>query len=335
MSTKDRPANRLYRWFIALFGCLVTSGSALAHHSIAAFYDRSIPADVEGVVSDFFWRNPHIGITIMVENEQGEQEEWQLEGGTFNDLQRSGFDTDAIAIGDRIRAVGFAGRRGQNAVYLNQIYLASGEEVVLQGSGRATSTVAATATDVPEVSGIFRVWSNPGMGIYQQRAPLALTAEAQAILDGWDPVNDDPGLRCEAPGMPNAILNPYPIAFIDNGDTITIQIEEWDARRTIYLDASTPSPGPSHYGHSIGRWDGDTLVVETTNVDWPYLDDRGAPMSEQAVIVERFLLRQNDTVLDHEIEVTDPRFLEEPVIWDQPWISKPGVQIRPFECALR
>ncbi|HEY5623251.1 MAG TPA: DUF6152 family protein [Gammaproteobacteria bacterium] len=314
---------------------LTISGRAPAHHSVAAFYDRSQKAEVEGVVTDLFWRNPHIGITILVENEQGEDEEWELEGGTYNDLVRSGFDTDRLRVGDRIRAVGGTARRGAKAIYLDSFFLPSGEEVVIAGSGSATSTAAAAATEIPEESGLFRVWSNPGMGIYQLRAPLALTAEAQAMLDAWDPVNDDPGLRCEAPGMPNAILNPYPIAFIDNGDTITIQIEEWDARRIVHLDPDAEPAGPPRLGHSIGRWEGNTLVVETTNTDWLYLDDKGAPMSEDAVIVERFVLSDNDTRLDHEIRVTDPRFLAEPAIWDQPWTSKPGVQIQPFECTVR
>lgn len=54
-------------------------------------------------------------------------------------------------------------------------------------------------------------------------------------------------------------------------------------------------------GHSVGRRDGDTLIVETTDIDWPYLDDQGAPTTPDAVIVERLVLNDVDTVLDPEV----------------------------------
>ena len=89
------------------------SGGASAHHSITAFYDRSVTTEVEGIVTSVFWRNPHVGLTILVENEQGEPEEWELEGGTMNDLVRWGFTEESIQIGDRIIATGAASRRGE------------------------------------------------------------------------------------------------------------------------------------------------------------------------------------------------------------------------------
>ena len=86
-------------------------GAVLGHHSRFEYDDGEL-AEVQGRVQSVFWRNPHIGITLQVANEQGEQEEWQLEGGTYNDLMRTGFQTDSLAIGDRIRALGGPSRRG-------------------------------------------------------------------------------------------------------------------------------------------------------------------------------------------------------------------------------
>ena len=306
-----------------------------AHHSVAAFYDRTVTSEVEGIVTSVFWRNPHIGITLQVENEQGEQEEWQLEGGTYNDLMRTGFQLDDLTIGDRIRALGGPSRRGQNALYLSRLVLADGEEISLTGLDAPTTAASAAATEETSATGIFRVWSNGG-DLYQLRSPLSLTPAGQAALAAWDPVNDDPGLRCEAPGMPNAILNPYPIEFVDAGDTIELKIEEWDAIREIHMSAdATVTGAPTPLGYSVGRWEGRSLVIETSRIDWPYVDDKGAPQSEDVAIVERFTLSENDTRIDHELIVTDPQYLAEPVIWDAYWVWKPGVEIRPFECTLR
>ena len=324
------------RFVIGLIALVCAPLGAQAHHSIAAFYDRSVTAEVEGVVTAVFWRNPHIGITVLVENEQNEQEEWQLEGGTFNDLMRTGFELESLNIGDRVRAVGGASRRGRNEIYMSSLVLPSGEEISLAGLGASTTTASAAARGETSATSIFRVWSSGG-ALYQLRAPLALTPSGQAAVAAWDPVTEDPGLRCEAPGMPNAILNPYPIEFIDDGEIIRIRIEEWDAVRAIHMngEAAALNETPSHLGYSVGRWEGRTLVIETTQIDWPYLDDKGAPQSENVEIVERFTLSENDTRIDHEIIVTDPQYLAEPAIWDAFWVWKPGVRIRPFECALR
>ncbi len=137
--------------------------------------------------------------------------------------------------------------------------------------------------------------------------------------------------------MPNANLNPYLIEFIDEGDTIRLRIEEWDAIREIHMSAATASrnQAPSLLGYSVGRWEGQTLVIETTQVDAPYLDDAGTPQSENAEIVERFTLSENDNRLDYEVTVIDPQYLVEPAIWDASWIWRPGVEVLPFECTLQ
>ncbi len=159
---------------------LAMPGAVSAHHSIAAFYDRSATSEVEGVVTSMFWRNPHVGITLLVENEQGEQEEWKLEGGTLNDLRRTGFETESLNVGDRVRAVGGPSRRGENALSLSILYLPDGQEVSFFGYGTATSTVAAAASNTLSATGIFRVWSNAG-SLYQLRAPLSLTPRPRKL----------------------------------------------------------------------------------------------------------------------------------------------------------
>ena len=69
--------------------------------------------------------------------------------------------------------------------------------------------------------------------------------------------------------MPNAILNPYPIEFIDEGDRIRLRIEEWDAVRVIHMSAEEPPRNVrlSRLGYSQGLWKGRTLVVETSRIN--------------------------------------------------------------------
>ena len=137
--------------------------------------------------------------------------------------------------------------------------------------------------------------------------------------------------------MPNAVLNPYPMQLIDEGDRIVQRIEEWDARRVIYMTDDVPSEPetPAHLGVSVGRLEGSTLIVETTYVDFPLLDGDGTPMSPEAEILERYQLNEDGTRLAYEVIVTDPVNLVEPAIWENTWVYRPGTEVRSFECTLR
>ena len=328
---------------------LLLPSSAPAHHSVSAFYDRDEIAEVEGIVTAFFWRNPHVEVNLVVENANGAQEEWHLEGGALNTLTRRGFRQDMVTIGDRVRGAGNPSRRNQREIFVTNFLLSSGDEIIFtdvnaplrwtdssQSLSVASTTGEAAAISQTPPTGIFRVWSWGGT-IHRLRGPISATPAALAARAGWDPLTDDPALRCEAPGMPNANLNPYPIEFIDEGDRIRLRIEEWDAVRVIHMDtgAASGTQAPSLLGYSIGRWEGRTLLIETSRVDAPYLDDSGTPMSENAEIVERFTLSEDENRIDYEVIVMDSQYLAEPAIWDASWIWLPGAEIIPFECTLR
>ena len=76
------------------------------------------------------------------------------------------------------------------------------------------------------------------------------------------------------------------------GETILMRLEEYDTLRTIHMDGAGGSANrqPSILGYSTGRWEGDTLVIETTDVNWGHFDTVGIPLTDRARIVERFIL---------------------------------------------
>ncbi len=323
--------------------------TAHGHHSTRAFYDRDASVELEGTVTSVSWRNPHVGLTIAVRNDRGIEESWALEGGAMNTLRRRGFTADSVAIGANVRVAGSPSNRGRNEIYVTNMLLPGGTEVRFgdraqplrwASAGSGSDAVGIGMAGDPTIRGepvadIFRVWT--AGAAYRLRAPLELTAAASAAREVWDPMTDDPALRCDAPGMPNAILNPYPIEIIDGGDAIRIRIEEWDAVRTVYLPDGEPAERtvPNRLGYSIGRWQGDTLFVETTGVDWPLLDDSGTPLSPDAEIVERFELDRARGRLGYSVSVTDPEYLVEAAVWDGLWVWVPGVEVQSFQCTTQ
>jgi len=101
---------------------------------------------------------------------------------------------------------------------------------------------------------------------------------------------------------------PLPVEFVDQGDSILMRLEEWDQERTIHLaDAVDPqTQRRTPLGYSVGRWEGNTLVIETTNnnaITW--LDNNGDRHSDALIVVERFTPINNDAWA-YEATFTDP-----------------------------
>ena len=181
--------------------------------------------------------------------------------------------------------------------------------------------------------GIFRVWSNSEF----QRWTATRTPIAEAAKAAWEAHRDDPRLRCIAPGMVDAMASPYPIELAQEGDDIIIvRMEEWDGVRRIRMNTQrvAETAPATLMGYSAGHWEGNTLVVSTDRISWPYFDNQGTPQSEAVKIVERFTLSDDERRMTWEAIVTDPVNLAGPAVVRQGYEWVPGEVIREFDCML-
>ena len=131
--------------------------------------------------------------------------------------------------------------------------------------------------------------------------------------------------------------NPYPMEFAQVGDGIELRFEEFDALRMIHMgdDVARPADVPlSPLGYSVGHWEGETLVVDTSRINWPYFDRSGAPQTENVAINERFTVVENGNRLNHVMTVDEPATLVEPFVLDAYYVWKPGEAVNPYECTL-
>ena len=313
--------------------CLALAPIALfAHHSLLN-YDDSQLVDVEGVVTDLYWGNPHVSITLNSTSESGEEIDWFIESGPVNQMERRGVGPDSVELGDTLFISGIASNRADEFAMMPVLMrLASGQNLILdeRQAGRfglleTFEALAAAAVDeelaqaaIRDANGIFRVWTNRGwIARYREwgQSVLPLTDEARAAQEAWYQPTDDLALQCVKAGMPEAQLNPFPIEFIEQGDNIVMRIEEWENVRTIYMDGSTSEGQPaSPLGHSVGHWEGNTLVVRTDKINAPFFDDRGTPQTEAVEIVERFTQSEDETRLDWEAIVYDEETFTEPMV---------------------
>lgn len=320
-------------------------GTAHAHHSVSTFYEVEASSEISGTITNLRWINPHIRFTLESVNENNEIETWTVEAGSVNSLERNGIQRSQLDVGSEVTVVGRPSRLGQPALYAAAIRIPNGETVVLQGSfgeqqAAAAGLLAASAA-ASENASIYRVWlRGRAYGDSVNDLPygfdLPYTASAVAARVNYDPLTDDTALECIPQGMPGIMDNPFPIEFSEDGDDIVLRLEEWDTVRPIHMTAGAdPASQPATpLGYSVGRWEGETLVVETTRIDWPFFDDVGTPQSSEVETEERFWLSDDRTRLNYTLEVTDAVTFLEPVTLEGYWVWAPGQEIKPFNCAL-
>jgi hypothetical protein len=121
----------------------------------------------------------------------------------------------------------------------------------------------------------------------------------------------EPHARCKASGVARQFLTPYGVEFVELPEFERIFIFDIGGPhtfRTVYMDGRSHPRDLSHtyYGHSIGWWEGDTLVVDSTGfTEGFWYDRRGMPHTEQLHTVERFV-RENATAIRYEVTIDDP-----------------------------
>ncbi len=134
--------------------------------------------------------------------------------------------------------------------------------------------------------------------------------------------------------MPRATYLPYPFQILQSSSALFIAYEYAGATRNVYLKDPGPAPVDSWMGQSVGRWDGDTLVLDVSGFnDQSWFDRAGNFHSDALHLVERFTLRSPD-VIWYEVTVEDPK------VFTRPWRiampiyrrAEPNMQLLEFRC---
>jgi hypothetical protein len=165
------------------------------------------------------------------------------------------------------------------------------------------------------------------------------TPAGLALMDGNSEANDT-NLDCHPYDFVRAATNPLPFQIVRNGATLTINYEEWNRTRTVYLDGRAfPEPlEATSLGYSIGRFEGDTLIIETRGVIAstyaPITINAPGGHSDQLSGVERYTVTPGDTpVLTLELTLEDPGTLTEPYVYYKRWIATPAIELLTDSCA--
>ncbi len=175
----------------------------------------------------------------------------------------------------------------------------------------------------------------PGMGIVEggdiPYLPAAL-AKKKENQENW--LTRDPEIKCYLPGVPRATYMPYPFQIFESTKAIFLAYEYAGAVRNIYLKDPGPAPVDSWMGQSVGKWDGDTLVIDVTGFnEETWFDRAGNHHSDKLHVIERYT-RTSPDVIAYEATIEDPK------TFSRPWkISLPlyrrqekNAQLMDFKC---
>lgn len=340
-------------YLVAVLPALL-SATAQGHHAYTEFDQRRI-VDVEGTLVTANWRNPHTVLEVQTQDENNQTVTWEIEGPPINHFRRNGVPLEIYEVGSTVTVAGWPSRRSDTRMYSTNILSEDGRESVLwTDQTRWNETAYGLGLDAPVVAEsndsadeptLFRVWTSgyarPGIPDDMDAHPAALfmrvqfplTESAIAARDAFDPVMQSAQVGCIPKGLPLIMVQPYPIEFTDQGDVIVLRMEEYDTVRTIHMNGSGTAPAEtSLLGYSTGRWDSDTLVVNTSHVANQLMANNGVPLGDGATFVERFTVVEDGARLAYTVEITAPDTLTEPTTLGRSWIVTPGERVMPFEC---
>ena len=178
-------------------------------------------------------------------------------------------------------------------------------------------------------------WVPPGVGaVVGGEIPYQPWATERRRENQANWLDRDPELGCYMPGVPRAMYMPYPFRIIQGTNKIMMVFEFANAQRTINLDDVAPYPGEAFMGYSVGRWEGDTLIVEVSDFSpYTWLDRSGNFHSDALRVVERYTPIGPDAI---QYEAT----IEDEKVFTRPWTIRvplfrrlePDAQILDYKC---
>lgn len=365
---------------LILFSPFLFHQLGFSHHS-AVVFDGARTVNKTGEVTQFIMRNPHMILTMNIENDEGVVEEWKIEGQSIAGMQAMGFTRKSISVGDQITVKVYPLKSGKPGGLIEGVIGADGvaynmeapaetqrlvypallpwepppegetwqerEEktrpsslpIVSDGLAAGDSTATGLmpgALDPENLSkerprapfDLTGVWQFRGednwranYGSFEFKPKPKLTPKAQAYLDEYIEASErgerfgDPTALCYPPGMPRFMTRYGSLMMLQYPTAIFMVSRLNNDYRVIFLDGRERLPESAidrnWHGESLGHWEEDTLVVETTGfIGENHLIQAGVPAGKQLKIVERYQMINDGNTLAIEFTFTDPEHWE-------------------------
>jgi hypothetical protein len=343
----------------AIFYLLMCT-SAEAHHSFAATYDLDRELEVEGVISEFVFKNPHMIISLETTNTDGSVTNWMVEGEAATRYRHAGWNSETFKPGDRIRVSGSGTHDGSPMIYIEEVHLLNpitGDvfatinhntnlQEVLGGQSEGLDASTAMRTiplhlenGDPNFTGAWvenRVTS--AKPPWARDPDLPYNETGAAVQASWDVAND-PQIFCDPAGLVRKSgFTPHPLQIVQYADRIVFNYEEYSGERVVYLGSEIPAASTkSHMGDSVARYEEDSLIIETVNLLSNPVSLHGGYYSDQASVTEIYT-RTDDPLYGSQVTtvmtLTDPGYLTEPWAISRTKVYADGYELTETQCQV-
>jgi hypothetical protein len=333
---------------VAVIVSVLWAAEASAHHSFAPHFDASKPVTIEGTVKEYESRNPHSYVHIAALDENGRTREYVCESHGVTQLTRNGIRPVMFKAGTRIRVTGSLSRHSPYMCFFNTVQFADGPALNVNG-GNAPAAPDAPRRAVAPRKDIFGAWLLAPIANRSTSGPQPmiqlLSPAGQKAVAAYDPFRDDPTFRCDPVGIRRVWGAPgTPLEILRDGKDVVLRHEWMDVRRVVHMEMQAhPAGGRSgSLGHSIGRFEDATLVIETANyapgvlnqyVEQPGQPTRGLLHSAALRSVERLRLDAARQRLVVEIDLVDADFFTQPFPRATYEYAPSDLKIEPFNCS--
>ena len=346
------------------------AAGAYAHHSAAPHFDMDNPITVEGVITELRLVNPHAYVYFDVTDDTGEVANWRCELAGGTGMRRRGWTDDSLMPGQAITMTGSPARREERVCHTSFIEFEDGTRTARNGPPPEFEAAAAVE-ETPVVTGwtaylpngqpnLGGPWIRQGMGgmggppagmgappggAGPGAAPGGMgggggrpapTAAGLAAAADYEQPYDDPAIHCHPANIIFGFTHDSHVNDIyQSDDTVTIQYGYMDLVRTVHLDR-TEHPNDivaSVGGHSIGRWEGDALVVDTVGFEQGVVFPLGDGLMHSAdmQVTERFEVRDEGQTLVRAYVARDPAFLQTDWVGESVF-QRTSEPYRPYDC---
>jgi len=322
---------------LAAAAALAVTSPAMPHHSDAGV-DMSKVVAFDGTVKEFIWKNPHVYFLVdTVQN--GKPVTWDVQMANLSGLARNGWSPTTLQRGDKVSVRVHPAADGRTyGIY---------ESVDMPGGLKLNEKFKAPAVVQPATS-IAGKWLTERSSVKEYpggfdgffRANLVLSDKGKAAQAAYNPLGAEaPEASCNGRPTPSALVSTggyvMEIEIKEAEKLVMVRSEWYNEVRTVYMDGRK-HPDPSVRlltGHSIGHWEGKTLVIDTAN----FADHRspyqiGVPSGGKKHVVERYTLQPDGLRMDAEFMLEDADYLAKPMVHKRVLVYSPQVPMYLGEC---
>ena len=324
----------LQRRFLAFVGSVAFASTASAHHSGAA-YDMTRSVTIEGTVTALLWKNPHIYMTVETKDSGGALRFHEIEVMSVSQARGLGLRREAISPGARVVVHASPSRRGSREMAFGiAVTTSDGTEMPLSSYAGFSALPPPDA----EARGLAGTWA-PTVESFARMvgangaAPVTAAGRAarEEVLRRYavpSLLGDD---LCEplAPPLLHVFPDPRTIEVADTSVVIRTETNGVKQERVVHLHQKTHPPGlaPRVEGHSIGWWEGETLVIDTVAFAASSKPDlMWLPTHPGRHLVERLSLSEDRRHLEYEVKLDIPEYLAKPATWQGTWDHRPDLE---------